>query len=121
MDLEAPIFCTHMHVDKAASPAKFIQILNVQSLHFKDQRFKSNIVKFKRDYLASCDKYDKHCYCQQIESRMCSLDWHTYIWHSPILKVRVMVMHISTVNISSRGLPELAQNEIIYMNKNGKN
>ena len=25
------------------------------------------------------------------------------------------------LNISSRGLPELAQNEIIYMNKNGKN
>ena len=35
-----------------------------------------------------------------LESCMWSFDWNNYIWPWLILKVRVKVMHISTVNIS---------------------
>ena len=44
----------------------FIQILNVLVFHFKG--LIEYIGKFKRDYLANGDRYDKHMYCQYIES-----------------------------------------------------
>ena len=55
---------------------------------------------FTRDYLANVDKLDKHCYSEHIESSMWDFDWHIYILSCLILKVRVKVMHILTVNIS---------------------
>ena len=32
-------------------------------------------------------------------SHVWTFDWHIYLWHCPILKVHIKVMHISTVNI----------------------
>ena len=37
-------------------------------------------------------------YYHQITSHAWTFDWHIYIWPWPILKVKVKVMHISTMN-----------------------
>ena len=54
---------------------------------------------FDYNYLTSDGKLDKHFNWQLIESRMWPFDWHIFIWPWSILKVKVKVMRISTVNI----------------------
>ena len=55
---------------------------------------------FDCKYRANGDRLDKHCYCQQIESRMGPFHWYIYISPWPILKVKIMIMQISFSNIS---------------------
>ena len=55
---------------------------------------------FDRKYLANGDRQHKQCHCQQMESRIRHFRWHIYLWPWPVLKVKVKVTHLSTVNIS---------------------
>ena len=59
---------------------------------------------FDCDYLINGDRYDKHWYCQYIESGLLAFDWHIYIWllsnHTSIVKnlkseTRCILLHVS--------------------------
>ena len=52
------------------------------------------------EFLANVDRWDKNCYCRQIESRISLFHWYIYIWPWPIRKFKVNVMQIWTINIS---------------------
>ena len=49
--------------------------------------------------LVNGDRNGKNCHCRT-ESRMWPFHWYIYIWLRRILKVKVKVLHTSTVNIS---------------------
>ena len=74
-----------------------IQIVNGVDLYFQDERFESTT--FETSYvIISQTMKDKHYYRQQIWSRMSLFDWQIDFWPWPVLKVKVKVGHISTVN-----------------------
>ena len=50
---------------------------------------------FDNEYLVNGDRYDKYCYCWYIGSRLLAFDWCIYIWHWPILNVKVKIIRNS--------------------------
>ena len=63
-------------------------------------KFNVKVMHIGTEFLANGDSWHKHCCYQQIESSLQSLCRHIYSLSWPILKVKVKVMHILTVNIS---------------------
>ena len=55
---------------------------------------------FIADYLANSGRQDKHCYCQQLASRIWPLDKHIKISPWTILKINFKSVYIFTVNIT---------------------
>ena len=50
---------------------------------------------FDSEYLVDGDIYDKHCYCHYTGNRLLAFNWYIYIWHWPILKVKVKIIRNS--------------------------
>ena len=67
------------------------------SFYLKAKYEKSAIIrKFACACLANdCSRY----YCYYVGSHTWRFEWHIYNWTRPILKEKVEIMHISTVNI----------------------
>ena len=77
----------------------FAQIHKVLDLHFQGQRFESNTLGSSYGIILQTMTYRTNIAIVNTESHMWPLDWHVYIWPWSILKGRVKVMHILTVNI----------------------
>ena len=72
--------------------------LHLTLTHYKGQG--QDHAHFDSECLVNGDRYGKHCYCHQIQSRIRPFHLHIYIWPWPVLKVKVKVVYNSNVNIS---------------------
>ena len=122
-------FYRHIQVDQVNSHANFHSNCQHSWLSFSISKFIRDRLANRRrmrqthlecEYLVNGDRYGKHCYCQQIESRIRPFHWHIYTWPWLILKVKVKVkVHISTVNTSQTvtdraDIPIVSKYEVAY-------
>ena len=99
LDVEAPIFAYICRLTSYVFLPIFIQIFNVLDIHFKGQRFESSTSKVHK--WLSCKWWQiEQTLLLPTNRKLHKAFPYIYIWHWPIVKINVKVMHIYIANFS---------------------